>query len=115
MTIFCASANVTATAYGHTCTELPPNNDEHQRLAQAFAVGLESVYGTQYTTGPACQTIYQTSGTSDGYAYDKADAEFSFAAELRDTGRFGFVLPPDQIIPSGLETFMGYKALMKEL
>ena len=102
-------------AYGWTCTELPPNDDDHQRLAQAFAKGLETVYGTEYTTGPACNTIYQTTGSSDDYAYEKANAEFSFAAELRDTGRFGFVLPPKQIIPSGIETFTGYKALLEEI
>jgi hypothetical protein len=44
-----------------------------------------------------------------------AGAETAFAAELRDTGTFGFVLPPNQIIPSGNETWAGFKALMTKL
>jgi len=28
---------------------------------------------------------------------------YGFTVELRDTGRYGFVLPPDQIIPNGEE------------
>jgi hypothetical protein len=30
---------------------------------------------------------------------------------LRDQGEYGFLLPPEQIIPSGLETFEAVKAL----
>jgi murein tripeptide amidase MpaA len=103
------------TPYGYTCNAVPPNNDEHQRLAKAFATALQGVSGTRFTTGPVCTTIYQTSGASGDYAYDKAKAEFAFAAELRDTGRFGFVLPPAQILPSGIETFAGYRALLANL
>lgn len=29
----------------------------------------------------------------------------AFTYELRDTGRHGFLLPPEQIIPTGEETF----------
>ena len=31
--------------------------------------------------------------------------------ELRDTGRYGFLLPPEEIIPSGEEMFAGVVAL----
>jgi hypothetical protein len=31
--------------------------------------------------------------------------------ELRDQGEYGFLLPPEQIIPSGLETLEAVKAL----
>jgi len=30
---------------------------------------------------------------------------FSYTVELRDTGRYGFVLPPAQIIPTGEENY----------
>ena len=51
------------------------------------------------------------SGSSADWTYDKAGILYSYAVELRDQGQYGFVLPPDQIIPSGLETFEGIKAL----
>jgi len=36
---------------------------------------------------------------------------FNLQVELRDQGEYGFLLPPEQIIPSGLETFEAVKAL----
>jgi hypothetical protein len=37
--------------------------------------------------------------------------KYSYAVELRDTGEYGFLLPADQIIPSGKETLEAMKAL----
>ncbi len=102
-------------AYGYSCTAVAANDAAHRSLAQSFADALQDVYGTSYRTGPICTTIYQVSGGSTDYAYDKADAEYTFAAELRDTGRFGFVLPPNQILPSGIETFAGLRSLLANL
>ena len=103
------------TAYGYTCDSTPPNNDAHQTLATAFANALQAVYGTEFTTGPICTTIYQATGSSSDYAYIKASADFSFAAELRDTGSSGFVLPANQIMPSCVETWAGMTALLSGL
>ena len=36
---------------------------------------------------------------------------YAFALELRDTGRYGFLLPANQIIPTGIETFAAVKAM----
>lgn len=33
--------------------------------------------------------------------------KYSYAVELRDTGRHGFLLPEDEILPSSEETFAG--------
>lgn len=48
------------------------------------------------------------SGGSDDWAKGAGNVKFSYTIELRDTGAYGFVLPPDQIIPSGEETFQGF-------
>ena len=40
---------------------------------------------------------------------------FAFTTELRDTGRYGFVLPPDQIIPSGEEMWAGFEVVIKKI
>lgn len=65
-----------------------------------------------FETGPICTTIYQVSGGSVDYVYDVTKAEYSFTTELRDTGMNGFVLPPDQIAPSGVEAFAGLRYLL---
>ena len=51
----------------------------------------------------SCNTIYQASGTSTDSMYELG-AVYSFTFELRDTGRYAFNLPADQIVPSGVET-----------
>lgn len=51
------------------------------------------------------------SGSSADWALDSANIIYSYGVELRDQGQYGFLLPPDQIIPSGKETFEAIKAL----
>ncbi|EER28044.1 carboxypeptidase A1 precursor, putative [Coccidioides posadasii C735 delta SOWgp] len=103
------------TPYGYSCSETPDNHDMHISLANAFSQAVEAVHGTSFTTGPICNTIYQANGNSVDWAVDVGNIELGFAAELRDTGRYGFVLPPDQIIPSGEETWAGIKAMFENL
>merc|ERR1712029_80085 len=40
---------------------------------------------------------------------------FAFTTELRDTGRYGFILPPDQIIESGEEIWAAMEVIIKQL
>ncbi|WP_411016248.1 M14 family zinc carboxypeptidase, partial [Salmonella sp. s51884] len=40
------------------------------------------------------------------------DATYSYVVELRDTGNHGFLLPADQIVPSGEESYDGVVALL---
>lgn len=55
------------------------------------------------------------SGGSDDWALGEAQIPYSYTVELRDTGRHGFTLPRDQIVPTGEETWAGIKALLLEL
>lgn len=52
-----------------------------------------------------------TSGASDDWAYGVLKVRYSFGLELRDKGRHGFILPANQIIPTGVETFAAFKAM----
>lgn len=62
---------------------------------------IASVNGVQFSPQPAYD-LYVASGTSQDWAWDDTGA-FAYTYELRDTGTFGFLLPPDQIVPSGTE------------
>jgi hypothetical protein len=57
-------------AYGFDCAAIPPDNTELTALAKGFTTALTAVYGTKYTYGGSCKTIYKTTGASDDYAYD---------------------------------------------
>lgn len=54
----------------------------------------------------------QASGGSIDWSYDYG-IKYSFAFELRDTGRYGFLLPAAQIIPTAEETWLGLKTIME--
>ncbi|KAK8123327.1 hypothetical protein PG999_003245 [Apiospora kogelbergensis] len=79
------------------------------------AVRDSSDAGTTYTFGASGATLYATSGSAPDHAYAIGRAEWSFTIELRDTGRFGFVLPPDQIRPAAEEMWAGQKVLFSLL
>ena len=50
-------------------------------------------------------------GGSDDWCYGVAKVKYVYTLELRDAGKYGFVLPKNQIIPTGEETWAGIKAL----
>jgi carboxypeptidase A4 len=72
-------------------------------------------YGYTCTGGPICNTIYQVSGDSVDYALENAGTKYSMTVELRDTGNYGFVLPANQIKPSGEEMWAGLAYLLKNM
>ena len=57
----------------------------------------------------------QNSGGSKDYTYGELGIKYSFALELRDRGRYGFMLPANQIVPTGIETFEGIKVMAREM
>ncbi|KAF2881921.1 hypothetical protein ILUMI_24251 [Ignelater luminosus] len=92
--------------FGHTGLEVPENNEELHRIGKAAADSLRVRYGTIYDVDNIPNTWFNlTSGTSIDWALGRhRNIRIVYAYELRDTGRYGFLLPPDQIIPTGEET-----------
>ena len=78
----------------------------HRTIGQGIMDTIASVYNTVFVPQPAYD-LYQASGTSLDWGWDEAGA-YSWTFELRDTGQNGFILPPDQIIPSGEEIFEAF-------
>ncbi|KAL1919542.1 uncharacterized protein VTP21DRAFT_2235 [Calcarisporiella thermophila] len=99
--------------YGYKCSGTPPNGANIEKAGRRAAQALQSVHGTQFTSGPICTTIYQASGSTVDWAVDKAGVAYPYTLELRDKGRYGFVLPANQIIPSGEETLEGILTLLE--
>ncbi|XP_014926542.2 carboxypeptidase A2 [Acinonyx jubatus] len=99
--------------FGYTCTK-PDNFDELNEVAQKAARSLTSLHGTKYKVGSICSVMYQASGGSIDWSYDYG-IKYSFAFELRDTGRYGFLLPANQILPTAEETWLGLKTIMEHV
>ncbi|KAF2179352.1 hypothetical protein K469DRAFT_730642 [Zopfia rhizophila CBS 207.26] len=101
--------------YGYTCSGVIPEAATYEKLAKGTVDAIKAVNGVEFQPGPICTTIYQVSGDSVDYAYQVAKADFSMTVELRDTGRYGFVLPADQIKPSADEMWAGLKYLLNNM
>ncbi len=97
--------------WGYT-DALPPHNQVFQRVGLAMQARIQSVHGQFYVAGPIYTTIYPASGNMVDWVFGARGA-LSFAYELRDTGRYGFLLPPDQIIPNSEEVFPAILELME--
>lgn len=54
------------------------------------------------------------SGTTVDYIKGVYDKPIVYVYELRDQGRYGFLLPPEQIIPTGKETLDSLIVMFQE-
>nr|XP_023997685.1 LOW QUALITY PROTEIN: carboxypeptidase B-like [Salvelinus alpinus] len=88
--------------------QLAEHHSELMTVAEGASKALRSLYGTEYTSGPGAATIYPAAGGSDDWAYDLG-VKYSYTFELRDTGRYGFLLPESQIKPTCEETMLAVK------
>ncbi|KAI2602566.1 hypothetical protein GGR54DRAFT_653785 [Hypoxylon sp. NC1633] len=103
------------TPYGYSCTAASSNQAKQNALASSTATAIAKSYGTRFTSGPICSTLYTAAGGSNDYVTDVNKAEYGWAIELRDTGRNGFTLPANQIMPTGIEIWEGMKYLFANM
>ncbi|XP_022282931.1 carboxypeptidase A5 isoform X2 [Canis lupus baileyi] len=97
--------------YGHSL-EPVPNQKELYNLAKDAVQALYQVHGIEYIYGSISTTLYMASGITVDWAYDNG-IKYSFTFELRDTGRYGFLLPASQIIPTAQETWLALRTIME--
>uniref|UniRef100_A0A8C8GFZ7 Peptidase M14 domain-containing protein n=1 Tax=Oncorhynchus tshawytscha TaxID=74940 RepID=A0A8C8GFZ7_ONCTS len=97
--------------YGYTCKDAL-HAAELDSVGRSAVQKLSSLHGTTYKVGSICKIIYQASGGSIDWTYNLG-IKYSFAFELRDTGRYGFILPANQIIPTASETWLALKDIME--
>lgn len=94
---------------------MPADHQELERVAKEAAAAIRNVGGKVYTTGPAGSTLYPAAGGSDDWAKGDLKFKYSYTIELRDEGRYGFMLPANQIIPSGEEALAFARVIAKNL
>jgi len=99
--------------YGYDYGAYPENYKEIQQLAIDASDALYAVHGTVFDPINSAD-LYPAAGASDDW-YKSIGMRFVFTTELRDTGRYGFVLPKDQIIPSGEEMWAGFTTVVNKV
>ncbi|KAM9192678.1 carboxypeptidase B2 isoform 1-T1 [Dugong dugon] len=76
------------------------DHKELSLVAREAVRAIESISrNTKYTHGSGAESLYLAPGGSDDWIYDLG-IKYSFTIELRDTGRFGFLLPERFIKPT---------------
>ncbi|KAJ3307222.1 H(+)-transporting V1 sector ATPase subunit H [Kappamyces sp. JEL0829] len=93
---------------GYTCKERSASDSAVlDATGQSVVAAIAKQNGVQFQAGNSCRILYATSGTSTAFAYNNRSIVQAIALELRDTGKYGFLLPPQQIIASGEEIIRG--------
>jgi len=94
--------------------EFPPH-EVHMAIGRRVASAIARTEQKVFTPGNIVDLLYVASGGSMDWAKGIHDIPLTFTFELRDTGNYGFILPPDQIIPSGIELLDGLEVIVDAL
>ncbi|WVQ75021.1 hypothetical protein IAR50_004630 [Cryptococcus sp. DSM 104548] len=99
--------------FAHSCDDFPVDAEMLMEAGMGVAKAIRTTHGQGYETGQACDLTYRQPGDSVDYTYGVADIRWSYSAELRDTGTYGFMLPKDLIRPTAEEISAGLLHLAK--
>ncbi|XP_023173282.2 zinc carboxypeptidase-like [Drosophila hydei] len=99
--------------WGHTALEFPEHYPQMMGVAKGFADAVVRRYGTEYNYGSSATTLYEVSGSGKDWAYGVKNITIPFTLELRDRGEYGFLLPPEYILPVARETTEGFVGLIQ--
>ncbi|KAI1497141.1 hypothetical protein F5X99DRAFT_397950 [Biscogniauxia marginata] len=107
--------------YAYSCSAQPPNMENLEEVAMNLAKHMRLSNGEVYTVASACEgavpgisdmqktRIEAGGGSAIDYIFHDFGARYSYQIKLRDTGSYGFLLPSDDIIPTGDEVFQAMK------
>jgi len=100
--------------YGYAYNAYPENREEIEQLAIDACDALYQVHGTVFDPINSAD-LYPAAGASDDWYKGVLGSRFAYTTELRDTGRYGFELPKDQIIPSGEEMWAAFEVVIARM
>ncbi|EOA83417.1 putative metallocarboxypeptidase ecm14 [Exserohilum turcicum] len=104
--------------YSYSCNEEPPAIEDLEELALGLAKAIRvSRKGQTYKVTSACEgnvalannkktvlpRIESAGGSALDFFYHEMKVKYSYQVKLRDTGSYGFLLPKENIIPTGEE------------
>ncbi|RMD41411.1 hypothetical protein DV735_g3690, partial [Chaetothyriales sp. CBS 134920] len=107
--------------YGFTCNFEPPNLEDLEEVALGIAKSFRLTSGHFYSVGSACQdsamsnrkaesksmrqNLFAQGGSALDFFYHDLAVKYAYQIKLRDTGTYGFLLPKQYILPTGIEAF----------
>ncbi|CAG7837687.1 unnamed protein product [Allacma fusca] len=108
-------AQMILTPWGYETNLYPEDYAELKQVADEAASALTACYGTHYDVGAAGTILYPAAGASDDWSKGSGYFRLVYTFEVRDTGRYGFLLPADQIIPTAIETWAALKVFGRHM
>ncbi|CAH1100449.1 unnamed protein product [Psylliodes chrysocephalus] len=84
-----------------------------QNVAHKAGAAIRAAGGPTYTIGPAASTLYPAAGGSDDWAKGVVRMKYSYTIELRDDGRYGFVLPASYIQVTSKEALAAVRVIVE--
>ncbi|RDW65342.1 putative metallocarboxypeptidase ecm14 [Coleophoma crateriformis] len=110
--------------YSYSCAAFPPSQENLEELALGLAKSIRISSGQQYGVSSACEgavpfrskasgsvsaRMETGGGSAIDWFYHEMKVRYSYQIKLRDTGSYGFLLPKDNIVPTGEEAFNAVK------
>jgi extracellular matrix protein 14 len=104
--------------YSYSCADEPPSIEDLEELALGLAKAIRvSRKGQTYKVTSACEgnvafankkktvlpRIESSGGSALDFFYHELKVRYSYQVKLRDTGSYGFLLPRENIVPTGEE------------
>jgi len=99
--------------YGWSNTP-PPGNTKLTAVGDGMKAAMKKATGVEYTNQAIWQ-LYLSAGSSADFWIATANIPLSYGFEARDTGKYGFLLPPNQIAPSGEENLAAVMYLASQI
>ncbi|XP_022688751.1 carboxypeptidase B-like isoform X1 [Varroa jacobsoni] len=89
-------------------------NDQLQ-IARAGQRAISAFSGVHYEVGTIQQLFLAAAGGAADWAHESGGIKYAYAIELRDKGRFGFMLPASQIALTSEECYSAVIAMVDEM
>ncbi|TVY34934.1 putative metallocarboxypeptidase [Lachnellula subtilissima] len=106
--------------YSYSCNKDPPSLENLEELGMGLAKAIRISSGEQYGVASACEGAVPSKrgqasrmetggGSAIDWFYHAMKTRYSYQIKLRDTGSYGFLLPKENIIPTGEEAYNAVK------
>lgn len=103
--------------YSYSCSAVPPSQENLEELALGLAKAIRLSSGNAYDVLAACEgnvastkgetvllpRIEEQGGSALDWFYREMHVKYAYQIKLRDRGTYGFLLPKENIVPTGRE------------
>ncbi|KAK0944730.1 putative metallocarboxypeptidase ecm14 [Friedmanniomyces endolithicus] len=111
--------------YSYSCDDVPPGLENLEELAMGLSKAIRVAHGHSYEVMPACEgntaasstknvgvtnrqrgiwpRMEAAGGSAPDWFYREMRVRYAYQIKMRDRGTYGFLLPREEIVPTGKE------------